>query len=283
MIRVLHLFVFFIFFITETFFFSFLKDTCCSEPEFSYRPEICAIFLKKPLIIDGSLYDWPKEAEEVEMVLDPESEDYRGTARVVWDKQYLYVAFVVNSGKKMCNDGDNPSLAFKTGDTVEVFLSVNEAPLKNRVPRGVGLDTAKEGDYRILMTLLKNRKPVVFGYDFVNPLHKENPIYFRVAGPEASIDRSGVVPGAILAVKEVKRGNVTTGYATEAKIPWRYFRNYNPKIGDRLLFNLAINFSNKAGTSNIAKAYWSGPNHITSDAGVEAQVYPETWGWLLLK
>ena len=55
------------------------------------------------------------------------------------------------------------------------------------------------------------------------------------------------------------------------------------KTGDKLLFNLAINFSNRSGTANIGKAYWNGPSHMTEDVGIEAQIHPEQWGWLELR
>jgi hypothetical protein len=235
-----------------------------------------------PIVVDGELNDWPKEAVKAEMALDPEAEDYRGTARLVWDEQCLYVAFEVASGKGLLNAGDDPSTAFKTGDTVEVFLSVNANPLADRAPRGPALDTAREGDYRVLMTLLRNTRPVVFGYDFVNPVHKENSLVLKMAGPKTLVDRSELIPGATLAVKAATFNDIG-GYVAEAKLPWHYFRNYQPKPGARLLFNLAINFSNVAGTANMGKAYWNGPSHMTNDLGIEAQIHPENWGWLELK
>jgi len=123
---------------------------------------------------------------------------------------------------------------------------------------------------------------VVFGYDFVNPGNKENSLYFKIGGPEARIDRSGIIPGAVLAVRETMIKGIA-GYVAEAKLPWNYFRKYKPRSGDQLLFNLAINFSNDSGTANIAKKYWNGPSHITTDLGSEAQIHPENWGWIFLR
>ena len=234
-----------------------------------------------PITVDGKLSDWPKDAPCAEMALDPDAEDYRGTARVAWDMQFLYVAFEVASGKGMRNAGDDPALAYKTGDTVEVFLSVNEHPLENRVARGPAMDTAKAGDYRILMTKLRNTKPVVFGYDFVHPDAKTSPFNLAISGPTACADSTGLVPMADLAVQEA-RVNGVAGFLAEGKLPWSYFRGYQPAPGARLLFNLAINFSNAAGTANSGKAYWNGPSHMTTDAGIEAQIHPEYWGWVEL-
>ncbi|HUW30396.1 MAG TPA: hypothetical protein VM223_02160 [Planctomycetota bacterium] len=181
----------------------------------------------------------------------------------------------------MRNAGDDPATAFKTGDTVEIFISVNDKPLDARRLRGEGMDTAREGDYRVLMTLLRDAKPVVFGYDFVHPGGGCQPMDVKVSGPRALIDCAGVVPGAEMAAADATIGE-TAGFIVEAKLPWKYFRGYRPKPGARLLFNLAVNFSNGAGTANIGKAYWNGPSHMCTDLGIESQIHPEGWGWVEL-
>ena len=215
------------------------------------------------------------------MALDPDADEYRGAARVGWDAGFLYVVFEVASGESMCNAGDDPATAFKTGDTVELFLSVNENPLADRVPRGVNLDTAKAGDYRILMTLLRNTRPAVFGFDFVDPAHNQNPMTFQISGPKTVVDHAALVPDATMAVRKAAVNGID-GFVVEAKLPWKYFRDFKPKAGARLLFNLAINFSNQSGTATMGKAYWNGPSHMVQDLGIEAQIHPEHWGWLEL-
>ena len=124
------------------------------EPAAFPRQVLRAPRMAAPLTIDGDAADWPRTATPVTMALDPDADQYRGTARVAWDAQFLYVLFEVASGKPLRNAGDDPATCFKTGDTVEVFLSVNERPLAERAARGPGLDTARPGDYKILMTLL---------------------------------------------------------------------------------------------------------------------------------
>jgi hypothetical protein len=257
------------------------RESRGDEPAPFSRQVLRAPRLAAPITIDGDAADWSNEAPRAKMELDPDADEYRGTARVAWDAQFLYVIFEVATGKPLRNAGDDPATAFKTGDTVEVFLSVNEKPLADRVPRGPGLDTAKPGDYKILITLLRNTKPTMFGLDFVNPAHNQNPMLFQTNGPKTIVDHAAVVPGATMAVGKAVVGGVV-GFTVEAKVPWRYFRDYQPKAGARLLFNLAINFSNQAGTANMGKAYWNGPSHMVQDLGIEAQIHPENWGWLEL-
>jgi len=251
-------------------------DTLATEHKTLAIPHLTA-----SITVDGKLTDWPNDAPRANMALDPDAEDYRGVARLAWDARFLYVAFTVASGKGLRNAGDDPATAYKTGDTLEVFLSVNDHPLEHRVVRGSALDTAKDGDYRIVITRLRNTKPVVFGYDFVHPGKRESPFTLAIAGPRASADCTGPVPNAEFAVQEAKINGVP-GFVAEIKLPWAYFRGYQPKAGARLLGNLAINFSNQTGSANIGKAYWNGPSHMTTDAGIEAQIHPEYWGWLQL-
>lgn len=245
------------------------------------RKTLVAPRVDQPIAVDGAIADWPQNAAKAEMALDPDSEEYRGNARVAWDAQFLYVVFEVASGKMMMNAGDDPATAFKMGDTVELFLSVNKDPLSNRVPRAPNADLAKEGDYKVLMTLLRNTKPVVFGYDFVNPGNKKNSLVQKMVGPLTIVDASGLIPGAEMVAKSGKV-NGMDGFVVEAKLPWKYFRDYQPAAGARLLFNLAVNFSNVAGIANMGKAYWNGPSHMVQDLGIEAQIHPESWGWLEL-
>ena len=85
----------------------------------------------------------------------------------------------------------------------------------------------------------------------------------------------------LMAVRKAVVGDLA-GFVVQAKIPWGYFRDHQPKVGEKLLFNLAINFSNQSGTANMGKAYWNGPSHMVQDVGSEAQIHPEHWGWLVL-
>jgi len=238
-------------------------------------------YVSKPLSVDATLADWPSDAPQAVMALDQDSDEFRGAARAAWDSQFFYVAFNVASGKPMSNAGDDPAMAYKTGDTVEVFLSVNDHPLENRLARGPGMDTAKEGDYRILLTRLRNTKPVVFAYDFVRTGTISPAYSVAISGPKARADSAEILPNAEMTVRPSTIAGIP-GYVVEAKLPWAYFRGYHPKPNDRLLFDLAINFSNGAGTANIGKAYWNGPSHMTNDAGIEGQIHPENWGWLVL-
>ena len=231
--------------------------------------------------IDGGLADWPASAVRATLAVDPDADDFRGNARLLWDDQYLYVAYEVASGKGMRNCGDDPATAFKTGDTVEVFLSVNPDPLASRVPRGGNGDEAKAGDYRVLLTMLRNTKPTVFAFDYVHPGTGREPLAIQVAGPRAVVDVAESLPGAVMVAKDATVGGVP-GFVVEAKLPWAYFRGYRPAAGARLLFNLAINFSNASGTLNCAKIYWNGPNCMVTDLGIESQVHPQNWGWLAL-
>jgi len=114
-----------------------------------------------------------------------------------------------------------------------------------------------------------------------HPAHNQNPMTFQISGPKTVVDHAAPVPGAIMAVRKAVINGID-GFVVEAKVPWKYFRDYKPKAGARLLFNLAANFSNQSGTATMGKAYWNGPSHSVQDLGIEAQIHPEHWGWLKL-
>jgi len=256
-------------------------DPVGSKTEPAHRRSLTAARFARAPVIDGDAADWPSDLPRAVMALDPDAEDFRGSVRAGWDSEYLYLLYEVASGKEMRNAGNDPATAFKTGDTVEMFLSVASDPLASRTPRGPNSDTAQPGDYRVLMTVLRNEHPVVFGYDFVNPDHREHPMVFQVTGPKTTVDHAAEVPGATMAVRKAIVDGVH-GFIVEAKVPWDYFRNFKPRAGAKLPFNLAINFSNEAGNTTMGKAYWSGPSHMVQDLGIEAQIHPESWGWLEL-
>ena len=158
------------------------------EPASLARPVLKARRLVVPIVVDGTAAEWPGEMSRAAWRWTPTRTASAAMRAFVWDADFLYVVFEVASGKELRNAGDDPATAFKTGDTVELFLSVNERPLEGRVPRGPDLDTAKPGDYRVLMTLLRNTRPIVFGFDFVNPARGQNPLVFQIAGPRSVVD-----------------------------------------------------------------------------------------------
>lgn len=239
-----------------------------------------------PVTIDGNLAKWGNlpaseaEAQNEEKAapvaagvirVDDQEQNYQGRAWLRWTDEYLYAAFRVWDDSPMKNAGDDPFLAFKTGDTIELYLCVdpNADPARAEPCRG---------DYHISMTLLKNEKPVVF---FYRPNAGGTPKYFNhpSGGWQTRMDDSGAIPGAQFAVLRNPAGG---GYTAEARIPWKFFAAFTPRPGMKLPFNWALNFSDASGQKNVMKLWWNGPNTMCSDVPTELRLNTDTWGWATL-
>jgi hypothetical protein len=222
------------------------------------------------MIIDGRLDEWNQDTA-VELAADPQRKDLRGRCLAAWDQDFLYVAYDVEDSSPMRNAGDDPSMAFKTGDTVEFFLGTDTAADPDRRE-----PTAH--DYRVLMTCLRGDRPVVVGFHPIGPGKPR--LFTHPSGTWGTrMDEIGLIPGSQLAVMRRPDGS---GYTAEAKIPWQYF-GLHPTPPLRLAFNFAVNFSDASGQKNVAKIHWNGPNFICTDVPSELRLNPWAWGWAELE
>ncbi len=236
------------------------------------------------VVVDGDLADWgdlpaaPTDPNDVTIkpatgviVLDPEEPDFRGQVWLRWSAEQLYAAFRILDTSPMKNAGDDPFLAFKTGDTLELFLCTNPQANPDRAE-------PETGDYRIIMTILHDARPVVFAY---HPLGTGEPKYVThpTGAWQTRMDEAEVVPEAAFAIKVLPDGHE---YTAEVAIPWEFFPGFTPEAGMRLPFNWALNFSDAAGQKNVLKLWWNGPNTMCSDVPIEMRLNTSTWGWGLL-
>ena len=153
---------------------------------------------------------------------------------------------------------------------MELFLCVNPNADPDR-------PEPEPGDYRIIMTNLKNDTPVVFAY---HPVGTGEPKYVShpSGGWQTRMDESGPIPEAKFAFRVTPDQH---GYTAEVAIPWAYFPDFAPQAGMKLPFNWALNFSDAAGQKNVLKLWWNGPNTMCSDVPTEMRLNTSTWGWAL--
>lgn len=221
--------------------------------------------VSKPVEIDGNLKEWDLSMFE-EIVLDPEEEQFRAKVWTMYDDKFFYVAFDVIDSSPMKNSGDDPFLAFKTGDDVEVFFSSNpKADSKRAEPT--------ENDYRVLMTYLRNEKPIVYGYRYIVP--GTEPRFIVSPGGKTRCDKGEYVANA-----QMKAKTNNNDYIVESKIPFSFFGNFIPKKGLKTFFNLAISFSDDGGQRNAVKVYWNGENFMCTDVSIEMKMEPVRWGFI---
>ena len=201
--------------------------------------------------------------EMVEMVL---RDDARGKAGLVCDGTNLTVVFDVTDSSPLANGGSDPAMAFKTGDTVEVYLGPQ--PPGAARPQGRPI----EGDVRLLFTQQQGKEIVVL----YRPVVKEGkqPKEFGSPTGRTMIDRVEV-PANVKAVF-VKNAR---GYQMRATIPLELVGLKGLPAGTRIGLDFAISFSDPAGQVNAAKMYW-GRNAagMVYDVPSEARLEPDTWG-----
>jgi len=215
--------------------------------------------------IDGDLKEWG--TTDVALIeTDKESKEFQARVRTAHSADHLYVAFEVNDSSPMKNVGGDIRTAFKTGDTVEVFLSTNPKDDARR-------DEPTAGDYRVLMTYLENTKPVIAAFRAV--ITGQQPVYVASGGGRTRLDRVEEIPDARMAVSRRKDGS---GYILEAALPWNYFGVNPANLVAQADF--AVNFSDRVGRTNVLKTYWSGSNAMVTDIAQELRLRPNQWGWI---
>ncbi|MEI6521321.1 MAG: sugar-binding protein, partial [bacterium] len=217
----------------------------------------------QPVVIDGKLNDWVLNAP-VSYEVDPNAFDQKVKTYAMWDDQNIYLAYVVRDSSPMKNSGDDPSAAFKSGDSLHFYMSTDNDPKGKSATGGLN-------DYHILMTIQKG-KPVIFAFRQqkagVDKLTK-------ISSPATSIDIAwmGPVPGAEMAI-------VTSGgsYTAEVKLPLAFFDGFKPNTGQKIGTDVAVNFSDNAGSKNLAKVWWSRGASQILDIPSELRFERNLWG-----
>jgi len=206
--------------------------------------------------VDGDLDEFAR-APASEMVI---KDDARGTARVMHDADNLYVAFEVKDSSPMANSGSDPIEAFKTGDTVHLYLG--KLPLRER---------PQAGDVHLMFTRQQG-KALAVGYWPVSDVKKQRE--FRSPSGRTYLDRAEVLTQVSVAAKVVEGG-----YRIEAAVPLELVGLAGLPPGARIGIDFAINFSDPAGQRNVAKMFWArNAAGMVYDTPTEARLEPKTWG-----
>ena len=223
-----------------------------------------------PVVIDGKLNDWVLTAP-VSYEVDPAAFDHRVRTYAAWDDQYVYLAYIVRDASPMKNTGSDPAGAFKTGDALHLYLSTDSDPATKRSEGG-------PKDFHVLMTIQEG-KPVIFGFRQEKAGVKDQTSITAAGGvTKIAMAWMGPVTGADLVVT---RGNDPQGFASytaEAKIPWAFFDGVTPKAGMKLAADVAVDFSDPAGTRNMAKVWWHRGSSQVSDLPTELRFERNLWG-----
>jgi hypothetical protein len=220
---------------------------------------------QRPVTIDGKLADWTLTAP-VAYEVDANAEDRSVHTYAMWDDAHLYLAYVVRDATPMKNAGDSPANAFKTGDTLHFYLSTSATLTATK--RDGGPD-----DYHILMTMLKGQ-PAVFAFR-EKKAGTARPTLISSPAQSIALDWMGPVPGGELAVELTANKR---GYVAEVKLPLAFFDTFRPQAGRKVATDVAVNFSDPSGTTNLAKVWWHRGATQVLDIPSELRFDRQLWG-----
>jgi hypothetical protein len=218
--------------------------------------------VSKALTIDGKLDDWKTLPSTV---IARKGQPEHAESWLAYDRSNLYVAFDVIDGSPWKNSGSDITRLFKTGDAVDVQLSVDPNAKQGKEP---GADT------RRLLIAQHEGKPVV--------------VLMQPIDASASSDLKKIYTSPVMTkvfervqVLENAQVKVTTrkeGYTVEASIP---LATLGLALKRDMILHGDLGFitSDEQGLINTARVYWSNPKtNLVNDLPSEAWLYPQQWG-----
>ena len=183
-----------------------------------------------------------------------------GKALLRYDAQNLYIAWQVFDTTPLQNKGTFPPLAFKTGDSVNIYL----AP-----------DGATTGGTRLLLTLLQG-KPVAMVYRPDGPGDKP---YIFESPVRKSLCKYVAEESAITFQTQCN----ATDYLLSATIPWTVL-GITPRAGMKLRGDLGILFGDDTGSLTARRVQWvDQETNVVNDVPTESEFSPARWGEFLLQ
>ena len=182
-----------------------------------------------------------------------------GRAKLNWDDQHLFLAVQASDTTPLQNKGNSAPLAFKTGDSVSLFV----AP-----------ETATTGGSRILLTQLSGQMTAVV-YRPQGPGNQ--PFVFESPVRTSPFQYVATEPAIRIAAQPT-----ATDYTLTATIPWSIL-GVTPKPGLTLRTDLAILFSDDIGTATAQRVHWvDRETNVVNDTPTEAEFSPTRWGTMTL-
>ena len=205
---------------------------------------------KQPVAADWSTADWPLR---------------------VWagyDAQNLYLEYQVADHSPWLNRGDDWTLLFKTGDSVDFQFSTDPAAPAGRAG-------AANGDRRLLIAPFRGRPAAVL-YTFTGPVEGQaNPVEFT--SPWRSFKVADV---RLLKSADIKVETAPGSYRVTVSVPLRELGLTDP-AGAALSGDFGVIYGDQEGTVNLSRRYWSNQaTGLVNDIPGEIMPDPRRWGIL---
>lgn len=226
--------------------------------------------IEQPLTLDGSGVDWKDLPHRGQI---GRGDRVQAGFRAVYTDTDLYLFFRVQDPTPWRNEGKDLTRLFKTGDAVDLQLRTDP-----------GVDPTAQpiaGDIRLVLAPLNDRPQAVLMYP-VDPN----------ASPEQQITYSSPVGDKIfgrvevLSQAEIEVTLKQDEYVVEARIPLPTL-GFDPQDHRQLdtIGDFGVHFSDQAGTTTISRSFWSSQQtiNLVSDLPLEAWLYPQTWGQIVIE
>ncbi len=222
--------------------------------------------IDKTPVIDANPQEWKDVAA---MPIERKGQPDKGTLKLAYDDVNLYALFEVSDSTPWMNEGKDFTRLFKTGDAVDIQLcNIAGAKLHN---------DPKAGDLRVVFAQLQG-KPVAVLMMPIDPTAPKTLGKNYTTGWTKHFDRVELLTEAKVAVKaDGKR------YFVEAAVSLANL-NLTLKSGMSIRGDAGFISSNSLGIINTARTYWSNQaTNLVNDEPLEAWLYPNSWGEILVK
>lgn len=214
----------------------------------------------RPPAIDGRDDDWGKEP----LAAWSKSGQFPVAVRTQWDAANLYLFYEVSDNSPWVNNGNDWTLLFKTGDSVDLQIGTDAGANPQRsgpVP----------GDLRLLIAPHQGKDIAVL-YRHRVPGAKD-PVTFTCPWRFEKVDVVARLDSARIAVtRESNR------YRVEAAIPLADLGLAAP-AGKTFKLDVGAIFGDPEGKMNMLRSYWSNQNTgLVNDVPGEIMLSPVSWG-----
>ena len=220
---------------------------------------------EKTIKVDGNTRDWQNSytAEWDKSGL------YKVKVKMAFDSQNLYLYYNVSDDTPWINNGTDWTTLFKTGDSVDLQIAINnKANPKRRGP--------VEGDIRLLIGQ-HNNNPIAVLYRH-RLKKKDNPMTFTSPWRSETVDSVAKLDSAQI---KVKVGGAH--YEIEAAIPLKDL-GIKSLTGKKLIGDLGVVYGDDKGTINFLRNYWSNKaTGLVNDVPGEIMLSPANWGTIKFK
>lgn len=230
-----------------------------SARSFKPRREVVARTTKFDVPRGAAFTADPKLFESPAAIVIQSGREEVGRALLRWDDTSLHFACQVADSTPFVNKGSSAQLAFKSGDSVSLYIS----------------PTANNGGTRVLLASLRGKPTTVL---------------YRPRGPgnlpfvfESPVRKSEFAFVAEEPIAQFQIDAGTGSYTLRASIPWSVLA-ITPRPNMNLSADVGLLFGDDTGANTTQRVHWvDRETNVVNDIPTEAEFSPTRWGTITLK